>query len=114
MENPVKLQLAPWAWLANYKGGVKAASVLPNRPACSAPMTGSRRVRHVPMRNLRHPDLPAHRCRCRRLARPATSTCNLVQERHQRVARDESTRPRSLERPADRSRELGVSGILTT
>jgi hypothetical protein len=114
MENPVELQLAPWARLANYKGGVKAASVLPNRPACSAAMTGSRRVRHVPMRNLRHPDLPAHRCRCRRLARPATSTCNLVQERHQRAARDESIRPRSLERPADRSRELGVSGILTT
>ena len=44
----------------------------------------------------------------------ATSTCNLVQQRHQRAARDESIRPRSLERPADRGRELGVSGILTT
>lgn len=40
MEDPVKLQLAPWARLANYKGGVKTASVLPNRPACSAAMTG--------------------------------------------------------------------------
>lgn len=80
MDSPVQLQLAPWARLSNYKGGAKAASVLSNRPACSAAMTGSRRVRHVPMRNLRHPDSPAHRCR--RLARPATSTCNLVQERH--------------------------------
>lgn len=114
MENPVQLQLAPWGPATNYKGAVKAASVLPNRPACSAAITGARRVRHVPVRNLRHRDVPAHRCRCRRLARPATSTCNLVQEPHQRAPRHDSTRPGSLERPADRSQELGVSGILTT
>jgi hypothetical protein len=90
MENPVQLQLAPWGPATNYKGAVKAASVLPNRPDCSAAITGARRVRHVPVRNL-------------------------VQEPHQRAPRhDSSTHPGSLERPADRSQELGVSGILTT
>jgi len=89
MGNPVQLQLAPWGPATNYKGAVKAASVLPNRPDCSAAITGARRVRHVPVRNL-------------------------VPEPHQRAPRHDSTHPGSLERPADRSQELGVSGILTT
>jgi hypothetical protein len=90
MEYPDQLQLAPWCPSAtNYKGAVKAASVLPNRPDCSAAITGARRVRHVPVRNL-------------------------VPEPHQRAPRHDSTHPGSLERPADRSQELGVSGILTT
>jgi hypothetical protein len=80
MESPGQLQLAPWDPATNYQGAVKAASLLPNRPAAQQRQLGARRVRHVPVRNLRHRDLPAHRGRCRRLARPATATCNFVQD----------------------------------
>jgi hypothetical protein len=115
MENPVQLQLAPWGPATNYRGAVKAgASVLPNRPACSAAITGARRVRHVPVRNL-PPDLPARRCR----SWQSDATCPVeVQPCPKDPVRGlpAMTAPAlgSLEHPADRSRELGVSGILTT
>jgi hypothetical protein len=101
MESPAQLQLAPWDQATNHQSAVKAR-------IATAQQAGL-------LRNLRRRDLPAHRGLCRPLARPATATCNFVQDNpHQRAARHDSTRPGSLDRPADRSRELGVSGILTT
>jgi hypothetical protein len=115
MASPGQLQLAPWDRQPATRVLSRPHRYCPLRRPAQQRQLGHAAFGTSQCATSRHRDLPAHRGRCRPLARPATVTCNLVQDKpHQRAARHDSTRPGSLDRPADRSRELGVSGVLTT
>jgi hypothetical protein len=115
MENPGQLQLAPWDRQLTTRVLSRPHRYCPTGRPAQQRQLGHAAFGTSQCATSRHQDSPAHPGRCRPLARPATATCHLVQDNpHQRAARHDRTRPGSLDRPADRSRELGGSGILTT
>ena len=109
MEIFANLSSPPGAPATNYTGGLKAASVLPTGPACSAAITTALRVLHVPVQP------PPSRLTCTPMSQPAPGmTCqvtrNLVRDNpHQQAARHDGTSPASLNRATGRNRELEVT-----